>query len=976
MARKISEILAQPALESQAARLAQEYADAARAASRRLEQCATMIEAGDDLQALQLAEVAPPLLDLITLLDFRQAAEWRTYCQAHGLPWAEPFLDKSLRLLNTTYGKGLTANSPYFAEYRKARMKNDDARALALLRVIARINPGDPNTVKDLEQMEQIVLKSRLEGLRLALESADPAAIFSQLDEIEASGFKIPPQHPVWQQAQLLRCETVLSQAEALRQQDAWQEAELALQDLQALAARHSVLFPTHDQERFSALESWVAGLRKAAAEEQDFQRAFTALEYQVGAVEAKRRAHARATANEWQNEYDALAAKWRDAERFNRPLDEQFLIRCEQGCKWIQGRMRDQTRRKRFWTGVTTVLFLAALAAGGFFGWDYLQEKDLLARGQTLQAGRRVADAEQWLAGMPARMKTKPRVAAAAEEARQFVARERERQRLFDQKLLALREAIAPRSRLTQDQVERRRAECNQALEAVAPELQLDCKGRLLAVDQQWQNRLAAAQPEHNAEFSGLLAQAEKLSAEHLNATNSSAGVRASLFSLQKLAADLDRLRQTPGPLDEALTRRFNHLTNQVAFWGQAADQWDQLRSPSLDSFEEYTNWLGKRAQSPFASPAEVEGVRDNLQLKTGPETLLGTLLRPGQVPAWAPAWDSLTNPAAADSPLRPEQCLPAEKEAYLRLRDDKNLQDVYFYFLTKHPHQGNPLESHPILAQGKLQKDRFGLDAGRIYDPRKSPGALRFQQQSIETYDYIKVEYLRPAQECSAFQQLGLGDLLDPNTGGYQQSMLELLDRLNRDTNSSAIFRAFVSLKLFAIAEPRPLEWGFQWSPSAAKHIRTLKEMRAGELHSGDWFVPDLVKTYETPLKKQFERAAAISFVTEATFFQRLTRKACAKGFAFAGFVDAAGNPAVASANAARGEYWGWSGRSRAPALLFRQAENGGGWERLEEPLRFTPLFALLSDRGVLLDQTAQATLYPLSQASGLLPPLFSGL
>src|SRR5438874_8148223 len=103
LVRKITELLGQPAMEAQAAKLAQEYSQLARAASRRLEQCALMIEAGEELLALQLAETPPPLLDLITLLSFRQAGEWRNHCQSHSLPSAEPFFDTYVRLLNPTY---------------------------------------------------------------------------------------------------------------------------------------------------------------------------------------------------------------------------------------------------------------------------------------------------------------------------------------------------------------------------------------------------------------------------------------------------------------------------------------------------------------------------------------------------------------------------------------------------------------------------------------------------------------------------------------------------------------------------------------------------------------------------------------------------------------------------------------------------------------------------------------------------------
>src|SRR5580698_9437324 len=149
LARKIAEAMAAPSPDAQTAKLAQDYAELCRAANRRLEQCALMIEAGQRLQALQLAETPPPLLDLITVLSFREAADWRAYCQSHNLPWTEPFYDKHVRLLNSTYGKGIAGDHPFYRDYRRAVMTNDDDKALSILRVIGRLNPSDENTKQE-----------------------------------------------------------------------------------------------------------------------------------------------------------------------------------------------------------------------------------------------------------------------------------------------------------------------------------------------------------------------------------------------------------------------------------------------------------------------------------------------------------------------------------------------------------------------------------------------------------------------------------------------------------------------------------------------------------------------------------------------------------------------------------------------------------------------------------------------------------
>src|SRR5436309_1768336 len=89
--KRIVDLLQTGSNAPQAAGLAKEYVECCRATARRLEQCETMLKAGDDFQALQLAEAPPALLDLITLLGFRGSAEWRAYCAKNQLTTVEPF---------------------------------------------------------------------------------------------------------------------------------------------------------------------------------------------------------------------------------------------------------------------------------------------------------------------------------------------------------------------------------------------------------------------------------------------------------------------------------------------------------------------------------------------------------------------------------------------------------------------------------------------------------------------------------------------------------------------------------------------------------------------------------------------------------------------------------------------------------------------------------------------------------------------
>src|SRR5271155_4153673 len=100
LVRKIADLLRDPAMGSNAPKLAGDYAAACHAANLRLQQCEAMIKAGDRPQAIQLAETAPNLLDLITVLEFRNSDDWRSFCQQNNLPVAERIDGRSVHELN------------------------------------------------------------------------------------------------------------------------------------------------------------------------------------------------------------------------------------------------------------------------------------------------------------------------------------------------------------------------------------------------------------------------------------------------------------------------------------------------------------------------------------------------------------------------------------------------------------------------------------------------------------------------------------------------------------------------------------------------------------------------------------------------------------------------------------------------------------------------------------------------------------
>jgi hypothetical protein len=231
------------------------------------------------------------------------------------------------------------------------------------------------------------------------------------------------------------------------------------------------------------------------------------------------------------------------------------------------------------------------------------------------------------------------------------------------------------------------------------------------------------------------------------------------------------------------------------------------------------------------------------------------------------------------------PEQPTSQEKDLYFKLRDDKNVRDVSAYDLIANPRPGNPYHSHPVFVQGAIAPNNAGDEAGMVT-------ILRSYQDSCILCDFLQrlelhqSQRLYRMQECDTYERLGLGDLIDANTGNYQKPILQLFDQLNQDTKASAVFRAFVTFKLLAVAQVRPDEWGFSWCPSAAAIFRRSRNLapRISKAATG-WCRSEA--TNWTGRCRILCASPRRSPGKTGPVFAATGARLCAKGFVFAGLL-----------------------------------------------------------------------------------------
>jgi hypothetical protein len=304
------------------------------------------------------------------------------------------------------------------------------------------------------------------------------------------------------------------------------------------------------------------------------------------------------------------------------------------------------------------------------------------------------------------------------------------------------------------------------------------------------------------------------------------------------------------------------------------------------------------------------------------------------------------------------PDEILPAEREIQRRLRDDENVQNVSRLEIEiKALPAEDPRRRRTVFLRGELQR-RITRRAGQIYDPIENPAALQFESKEMSSLDYT-VEEPTATPEHELYDRAGLSRLIDSNTGKYQVSLLQSLDEINQDRRASPLFRAWLFLQICQIIDTQPSQWGAIWTPAYAADRAELGRLGAGQIQSGDWFVPTINAQRAAALHAHFDRAALHSYARQSAFFKRLLPKAAESGLRVIGYIDADGK-SIINDTRAYGSVYGIAAASQSPQIIFNDLSPNRHSQALTDPMPFSPLFVFGGRAGELINSTLQSLGY----------------
>jgi hypothetical protein len=379
--------------------------------------------------------------------------------------------------------------------------------------------------------------------------------------------------------------------------------------------------------------------------------------------------------------------------------------------------------------------------------------------------------------------------------------------------------------------------------------------------------------------------------------------------------------------------------------------------------TLESYLEALAGYKNSQLAQTPEVSEARKLLAALPKGDELLAGLLMPGDPVGWSAAKKDTSGGAQI-----PDTVLPLEINKLMALRGDVFLNEVFEVTLTDLRQKG---VKRDLYVRGLLKKDGprgIGDETlttkwtGAIFDPMLKTEAPAFISREIswvhaKTGDSGDGEVgearLSAISEC--LRRMELNRMTDEEGLKFQRPLFRLFDELVREKSSHPVAKAYVMQQLALLIKIRPYEWGLEYCPSLRKDLVEIDRLCGGDaLLSSDWLSARKRVALDGKLTPFFLELQNRNYLAEAQLVREVVQGVLKAGLQFGGFIDSSGKSHLL-------------GEARTSKALWALDLDGTKLTRFREAtdqkvhpsvMRFSPIFFVPIDGGVLLEQIKERT------------------
>lgn len=950
LSRAISDLLQNVSNPELASKLADDYAAACHDVNLRLQKCEAMIKSGDKQQSLQLAEATPNLLDLISVLEFRGADDWRRFCKRSGLTAAQTIEAHATRALNECYAEGIAFDHPFYVTYRETVLLHKDEEALKVLQSIVRLNPDDDNAASELNRLDVKVLGSQLELLGVLLIGGDTQLIIAAMEVIESFGFKTQPRGKAWREAKGLYCGCLLNEVVKFKTSSQWMDAMATLDNIQRIQTELKLDFSPPFIQQMKSLQVWTEGEQAKYKTNREFSALVSKLHYSVQQSEAKDTSARFVELRELRDDFEALHKNWAALTNFDRPISEDTTAAFRKRSALLEGEIarRMAARRRTIILGSAAALLVCGIAVWLVLG--QMKAREFATQLEKTVSQRQARATELLLERIrtrESRLLSVGRVTTAVANAESFITKERGLVANFEAAFRKLPTQLSGelntvRLKRLADQLTSTRA----ALDALGSDGKTENEPRVQSFEKEWQRFLSEAGVSLNKLFEQWVVDAEGQCAKlDYRAPVNLAGSQLTTLSglIQKLndyetgftnhvkfRSDLHLRAAAARSKFKAFDQEFQKLGDGLALL---------KKSRAIPSFLEA---ISKMASSEFSSsPAAVAATSIQSLALSDEATIRPLLDATNEV-----TWEFISKQKATS--LIPQTVVPAEDALLQQLKKDPAINASHHKYRLWLGSQNQGQTSVEWITAGELQSSQ-GWTNIKAWTTSGTSADVKFEQMSYgcfsgkwrlpENIIVARLDHVESLSEASAFGATGLGKgFLFGNT--YEKPALEILDAIKNSREGSPLFRAYLFCSVVELMGFQPDAWGLSFCRSVSAQVIEIKRIVGGQISVGDWFIPSREKAWASQLEQLFVGMKAVSYAKQANVNLSLARAAAKDGLRLVGFVGLDGKPVFTGDTPTDG-VWGYDTLLRQPSLVSSST------------MLLSPLFALNAPRSEYLSK-----------------------
>jgi hypothetical protein len=374
------------------ARLGGEYFEACEQASSRLQRCIGFIRQGKESTALQEAQFAPPLMDLLGSLSFPQQKKWSEELTKAGMVAPAPFDSKHISMMGELFAKPIDGTDPLYSDLAHAMRTKDLPKALNILRIIRRKNPNDSNAVSQVVKIEKGIQEGKIIELARLAREKNEGWFTDAMSSFNSEPWENQPEGTEWNEAMaydeslrretcLTRCKSMIESLLETRKNGSWKDAVGILAQIDSLVSENGFglqeslpSMPDHTYKGIVDLaRKWIAKEREKERKKAEDKEREDELKVVIRSIQDKEIGKKRKT-SEIRDDLAKLTSVARDLEQVGQSISEADLENFNRTLLKLREEIAKRQKSFRIMIATACVCAIAIAGVSFFFVSQRLQ--------------------------------------------------------------------------------------------------------------------------------------------------------------------------------------------------------------------------------------------------------------------------------------------------------------------------------------------------------------------------------------------------------------------------------------------------------------------------------------------------------------------------------------------------------------------------------------------------------------------------